>query len=276
MTRPLALALLLALLVPACSSRPTSYEGRLYYTRQEANRYRIGWIDPKGSASHPLLGDDEDARGPAPSSDGTKLAYLKGSPPRLHLRSLASDRDEQISKFEGSVSRAAWSQVGSTLAYLRYPPQGKVELVVQALGSEPKVIHTARNIGVPTWSRLGDRLYYAETDAAGVSRVYSRRANGEDPQVFMKDAADPAMSPDGRQVALVSGGQLGLVGVGDKKFRKLSDRPGASMPTWSPSGNQVAFLLNGQIWAVEANGEGLRQVGELPGPALDLCWGRGL
>lgn len=271
---PVLALVLIALLAPACGSKPTSYEGRLYYTRQEKDRYRIDWTDPKGAETHPFLGETEDARGPSVAPDGTRLAYLSGSPPVLHVRSLATGGDEQITKLEGSVSRAAWSHVNDSIAYLRYPPQGRTELVMQLLGGRTTVVHSARNLGVPTWSRLGNRLYYTETDAAGKSRVYSRKTDGTEPELLVEDASEPAMSPDGLLVAVVSKGRLGLVGISDKQLTTLLDRPGVSQPTWSPSGEEIAFLLDGQIWIVEADGSNVRQVTELPTPALDLSWGK--
>lgn len=273
---PLLFLALLTLLLPACGSKPTSYEGRLYFTRQEKDRYRIDWTDPKGEAIHPFLGETEDARGPSVSPDGTRLAYLAGSPPVLHIRSMATGSDEQITKLEGSVSRAAWSPVNNSIAYLYYPPQGRIQLVTQLLGGRTTVVHTARTLGIPTWSRLGNRVYYTETDAAGMSRIFSRKTDGTEPELLVEDASEPAMSPDGLLVAVVSKGKLGLVGISDKQLTTLLDRPGVSQPTWSPSGQQIAFLLGGQIWIVDADGSDVRQVGELPGPALDLAWGKGL
>ena len=227
----LFLLLLLLGLGPGCSEPSATAEGRLYYTLQEENLYRIDWTDPEGSVAHPFLGEGEEARSPAVASDGLTLAYLKGSPPRVYLYSLATRRDEQVSTTTETPSRVAWGPVGRQLAYLRYLASGKVQLVLHPVGSEPRVLYEARNLGLPTWSRLGNRLYFTETDAAGVSRILTCKKDGSGLETVLEGASTPCVSPRGDAMIVLKDDKIQSYDLESKKLTLLLDAPGMSSPS---------------------------------------------
>lgn len=274
----LSLLCLLALLLlgPGCGRRPTSYEGRLYYTVQEVGRYHIEWTDSEATAVHHLLGEQEEARGPAVSSDGLYLAYQRSSPPRVHVLSLVTQKDEQVSTTAETVSRPSWSFVGKRLAYLRYTERGKVQLLVQAVGGAANVIYEALNLGVPTWSRLGNRVFYAEVDAAGGSSIYSRKVDGTEPELVLEGGSQPSMSPDGSALAVVLQDKLQVYDMLSKQVALVVDAPGITSPSWSPSGKQLCYVRQSQIWTVDLAQREPRQITSSDRPILDVSWGRGL
>jgi TolB protein len=59
--------------------------------------------------------------------------------------------------------------------------------------------------------------------------------------------AQPAWSPNGRQLAFIRGGRLVVTDSQGRNLRLLS-RPGdaASFPAWSPDGSRIAFLSRAQ------------------------------
>jgi Tol biopolymer transport system component len=259
----------------ACSSRPPPADGRLYYTIQEKSHFRIEWTDSAGTQVHPLLGGQDEARSPAAAPDGRSLAYLRGSPPRVHVLDLVTKSDQQVSQTRDRVSRPAWDRTGRRLAYLCFPRRGKVRLVLQWTGGEAEVLYQALNLGLPTWSPVGSRILVSETDYAGRTSLLSMRVEGGEPEVVLEGATQPAMGMTGTQIALIREDKLQLGDLFNRQCRVLVDQPGISSPSWSPTGSQLAFVREGQIWVVNSDGSGIRQVTNSENPILDVSWGKG-
>ncbi len=267
--------LLLVLLGAACSRRPTTFEGRLYYTVEQAGHFRIEWVDPEGSSTEVLLGENEEARSPAVSPDGKSLAYLKGSPPRVHVLDLVYMADQQASMTRDTPSRPAWSPVGQQLAYLCYPMGGKTQLVVQPAGGKPRVLYEALNLGIPTWHPGGSRILYPEVDASGTSRIYSQKLDGSERDLVLNGATQVSMATLGTEAAVVLDDKLQLYDLYSRKLSVVVDQPGIDSPTWSPSGKQLGFVREGQVWTVAVDGSALRQITNSESSILDVSWGRG-
>ncbi len=267
---------LVVLACAACSRKPTTYEGRLYYTVEQGNRCRIEWVDPEGTRVEVLPGQTEEVRSPAVSPDGRSLALLKGTPLRVHVLDLVQGGDQQVSETRDTASRAAWAPVGRQLAYLCHTPEGRTRLVLHPLGGEPRVVREALNLGLPTWSPVGSRILYSEVDAAGVPRLYSQALEGGQRELVLQGASQPAMATLGTQVAVVLDDKLQLHDLYSRERRILVDQPGIESPSWSPTGKKLAFVREGQVWTVGVDGSGLRQVTRSESPILDVCWGKGL
>lgn len=101
--------------------------------------------------------------------------------------------------------------------------------------------------------------------------IYSVDANGTGQQQIVAQSStftySPAWSPDGDQLAYVSGGVLYVVNAnGTGKTQVASSSSGIFEPAWSPDGTRIAFAKyrNGtsrlEIYAVNANGTGLQRV----------------
>jgi dipeptidyl aminopeptidase/acylaminoacyl peptidase len=82
------------------------------------------------------------------------------------------------------------------------------------------------------------------SDRAGTAALYARHLpDGPERRLttLSEPVADPALSPDGRHVAFVMGGRLGLVSVGSKSLRFLTvgvDWKDAA-PAWRPDGRAL-------------------------------------
>jgi len=268
--------LCLMVLGVACSSQPPTVVGRLYYTVEEVGHFRIEWTDPAGTQVHRLLGGPEEARSPAVAPDGRSLAYLRGSPPRVHILDLVTNSDRQVSQTRDTVSRPAWDQTGRRLAYLLFANRAKVRLVLQWAGGEAEVLHQALSLGLPTWSPVGSRILFSESDYSGTTRLLSLRVEGGDPELVLEGATQPTMGTMGTQIAVILEDKLQLCDLFTRQCRVLVDQPGISSPTWSPAGNQLAFVRDGQVWTVNLDGSGLQQVTRSESPILDVSWGKGI
>lgn len=97
---------------------------------------------------------------------------------------------------------------------------------------------------------------------------------------------DPAISPDGRSVAIIvsrsnieenrSDAELVEVDIATKAARVLSARRGIGSPSWSPSGTELAFLASAdgraQIFVLPLSGGEARQVTTSPTGVQTFSW----
>lgn len=77
--------------------------------------------------------------------------------------------------------------------------------------------------------------------------------------------AQPAVSPDGREIAFVSGGRIWTVSAAGGDARVLvSDGATDERPLWSPSGSRLAYISgrtgNGDIYILSLNGGEVRRL----------------
>lgn len=76
--------------------------------------------------------------------------------------------------------------------------------------------------------------------------------------------SSPSWSPDGRQIAFLSGGELWVMPSGGGPARKLTSGHRAESPAWSPRGDEIAFVssINGNqdIAAVPLDGGWPRRI----------------
>ena len=93
-----------------------------------------------------------------------------------------------------------------------------------------------------------------------------RGAAAQPPVVVPRPAlAEPALSPDGREIAFVSGGDVWTVGADGGEARLLVSHPAhESRPLWSPDGKRLAFVSTrtggGDVYVLELASGTVRRV----------------
>lgn len=120
----------------------------------------------------------------------------------------------------------------------------------------------------PAWTPSGESLLFARS-----SRIVADNAYGFGPVEVPQPAGantDPDVSATGTAVFSDAGPAVWLLRAGQGAATQLV--PDAAIPAISPDGAQVAFRRGDQAWTVASSGDGARQVSFGAGALHDLDW----
>jgi Tol biopolymer transport system component len=188
-----------------------AFDGEYGPVEPNCLQHCFGWaVSIVGSDGSDLRQIALNARRPAWSPDGRRIAYLSG----VGVTGYESEASSvTITRLDGSGSR-----------------------VVQALN------HDADNAG-PVWSPSGDELAFQTGGAdAGRRSIYVIRADGRGKR-RLTTGHDPTWSPNGRHLAFVSAYRLATVDLNGKNKRRLSRKSDYVVTAaWSPSSSTIAYI----------------------------------
>jgi Tol biopolymer transport system component/DNA-binding SARP family transcriptional activator len=218
---------------------------------------------------------------PAISPDGKFIAYAAGAIGRMRIYVRPTAGGDAVVVSGDSVSHhrwPSWSADGSQLAFLsikgdRIGDVGQLSIVPALGGARRVVAEQLTYFSTPAWSPDGTRIAYPLRDsivvvdaisgaAHGVSaRPRMREANGLSTGSSMWAIHSLTWSPDGRQLAFVSGnpayafattafGNLGpssiwTVTLGGGPPTRLTTGPFTfGSPVWTPDGRGIFYASN--------------------------------
>jgi hypothetical protein len=195
--------------------------------------------------------------GAAVSPDGRRIAYTQ---PQADGTTLIWGYDVSLRSHyvlaneKGEVAYLAWAPDGARLAYLRTDAAGTTALRVLGLSGSASISTVATGqLGPPQWLRDSDHVVLAATvQSAGgfVGKAFvinvaappaSLTASLGLPADSDVQVADPTPSPDGHQIAFISGNQVWLMNADGTRPTPLTRyEPGAFpysclMPAWTRS-----------------------------------------
>ncbi len=216
------------------------------------------WLGAAGAALLLVLGGFEAGRRATARSTGAAT-------PRAHFT--------QLTDLSGAEAAPSLSPDGKTLVFAGRP-DGDADIYLQRVGGHNPINLTAdcqKDDGAPAFSPDGERVaFHSECEGGG---VFVMGATGESRRRVADRGYDPAWSPDGRRMAVVTepainplsrqtNSELWIVEVASGERRRLLEAD-AMQPSWSPSGHRIAFWglrggLGGpgrrDIWTVAAGG----------------------
>ena len=239
------------------------------------------------------------------SPDRTKVAWAAPtSGPLTDLRVANVDGTNAVTVWAGaSAGRPVWKADGSALAFLGQLPGKGPAVFIQSLDGTDATSATSSVLGGqfdPTdWSADGHTLVgtFTSPTACGITpdslvtsvallqlatdTVTTLTHDCFEGATLIRDL-DPALSPDGTQVAFTRYGNsqsLDVIGTdGSHRRQVFSGNPCCAVPAWSPDGTKLAYytdLGNNQagIYVVNADGSSSAQIAPAPFHPTLIQWG---
>ena len=190
---------------------------------------------------------------PRVSPDGSRILITSDRSGVSQLYSMSMDgRDvKQLTTDSTGAHSANWSLDGSRIVFV----SGTQIVVIAADGSGRRVVSDAKGNQTPSWAAQGAGILFAGGDFPNIT-IQSMNVDGSNRRIVAPNAGgfdyDPVWSPDGRQIAFVSGtrGQGPRVHVmnadGSERRRLTTLSLAEERPAWSPDGTQIAFQASGE------------------------------
>lgn len=239
-------------------------------------------IDPDGSD---LVTLTTDGSAPAPSPDGARIAFERGSDTgrNIHVMDADGSNVRRLTTEPGGNFDPFWSPDGRSIVF-ESGRDGNSEIYVVAVDSLRLTRLTAHpaNDSDPAFSPDGQFIAF-DSDRSGKRDVYRMTASGAEVVRLTTGAeqeSDASWSPDGGLIAFEAergpNFDIFVMSADGAGVRQLTRDPAHDFnPEWSPDGQQLVFTRGIEtsrgLWVMNADGSGQRLLADVR--AGDPDWG---
>jgi len=257
------------------------------------------WTIPaEGGAPKCITADTIQAQQPSWSPDGKWIAFSSDG----HLSIIAPDGSSLKQVTKGSKDQApSWSPDGKNLFFISERSDLPQVWTVSIEGGKPRQLTEESDVYIyaPQWMAGREVLVYTaggkihtldpNTGAQDIipfrarltlSRKPYKRRRPKIPRpgerLPVRGIYRPVSSPDGKNIAFASLGDLWLRHE-DRRVEQLTSGPADDCdPSWSPDSKNICFVSNRngdyQVWTVSVKDLTLSQVTDIPGDANTPLW----
>jgi Tol biopolymer transport system component len=272
--RRAALALLLAL--PGCSGGPTELpdasRDRIVFASGTSGNYDIYVMDQDGGNRVQLTALPSQDVQPAPSPDGTRIAFASiEGPDYISVMNADGSGVTRLTgvpgKYPGEAACPSWSPDGSRILFTGFVNGSTNLFVMNADGSHVVNLTNDDSLrdDVGAWSPDGRQIAFARWAGTPLlPHIHVMDAGGSNVrQLTRGNALDfwPAWSPDSRQIVFARETEDGAIrqivsiGGAGTGLRQLTHTPGRNgEPSWSRDGRKLLFTSAADVYASSQDG----------------------
>jgi len=256
-------------------------------TSSKRSRYQLQIADSDGFNARTILESAEPLLSPAWSPRGDRIAYVSFEERNsaIFVQNIRTGKREKVAYGRGINSAPSFSPDGRRLAMTR-SLDGNPDIYVMDLATR-KTRRLTTHPAIDTearWMPDGRRLVFT-SDRGGGPQIYEVTVDGGRPQrlTFNMGAynARASVSPDGKTMAVVNGGDRGyriaLVDLEKGRFDVLTDAKLDESPSFAPNGAMIIYATMGangaELAAVSADGRVRQRLALQQGEVREPAWG---
>lgn len=249
--------------------------------------YQLLVADADGENPRAALESKHPIMSPAWSSDGQWLAYVsfENGVAEVFMQRLSGER-RKVSARVGINGAPAFSPDSKRLALTLSGSSGNLDIYVLDLATQglTRITDDPAIDTEPTWSQDGQTIFFT-SDRGGAPQIYSAAARAGSPARRVtfgtSYAARPRVSPDGKQLALVTqeGGafRISVLDLASGQLTTLSRGSLDESPSFAPNGAVLIYAGRergaGVLATVSVDGQVSLQLKSDRGEVREPVWG---